>query len=145
MEIRPYVVQQYFGSELVDVEVETGFMETRLNKQHERETQPNRTSPFSLTFFVKLVAKQTKGKMIVNVIKKSQHSFYELFRSPFTFGMYPQRCYKTGGNCIFSTFKSFVGVSNPRPRPHDPQDADPTTLRYDNHSSNVILINQIIS
>ena len=27
----------------------------------------------------------------------------------------------------------------------DPQDADPTTLRYDSHSSNVVLINQIIS
>ena len=146
MEIRPYVVEQHFGSELVDIEVEIGFMETRLNKQNERETQPNRTSPFSLTFFVKLVAKQTKGKMIVNcVIKKSQHCFYELFRSPFTFRMYPQRRYKTGDNCIFSTFKSFMGVSNPRPRPYDPQDADPTTLRYDNHSSNVILINQIIS
>ena len=60
-------------------------------------------------------------------------------------GSYPQRCYKTGDNCIFSTFKSFMGVSNPRPRPYDPQDADPTTLRYDIHSSNVILINQIIS
>ena len=106
MEIRPYVVEQHFGSELVDIEVEIGFMETRLNKQNERETQPNRASPFSLTFFDKLVAKQTKGKMIVNVIKKSQHSFYELFRSLFTFGMYPQRCYKTGDNCIFSTFKS---------------------------------------
>ena len=106
MEIRPSV-EQHFGSELVDIEVEIGFMETRLNKQNEREKQPNRTSPFSLTFFVKLVAKQTKGKMIVIncVIKKSQHSFYELFRSPFTFGMYPQRYYKTGDNCIFSTFK----------------------------------------
>ena len=90
MEIRPCVVEQHFGSELVDIEVEIGFMETRLNKQNERATQPNRTSPFGLTFFVKLVAKQTKGKMTVIVIKKSQHSFYELFRSPFTFGMYPQ-------------------------------------------------------
>ena len=61
MEIRPYVVEQHFGSELVDIEVEIGFMETRLNKQNERETQPNRTSPFSLTFFVKLVAKQRKN------------------------------------------------------------------------------------
>ena len=52
-----------------------------LNKQNDRETQPNRTSPFSLIFFVKLMAKQTKGKMIVDVIKKSQHGFYELFRS----------------------------------------------------------------
>ena len=117
-----------------------------LKQTNERETQPNRTSPFSLTFFVKLVEKQTKGKINVNVIKKSQHSFYKLFRSPLTFGMYlVQMCYRTGDNCIFSTFKSFMGVSNPRPRPHDPQDADPTTLRYDNHSSNVILINQIIS
>ena len=60
-------------------------------------------------------------------------------------GSYPQRCYKTGDNCIFSTFKSVMGVSNRRPRPHDPQDADPMTLRYDIHSSNVILLNQIIS
>ena len=35
------------------------------------------------------MAKQTKGKMIADVIKKSQHSFYELFRSPFTFGILP--------------------------------------------------------
>ena len=145
MEIRPYVVEQHFGSELADIEVEIGFMETRLNKQNERETQPNRTSPFSLTFFVKLVAKQTKGKMIVDVIKKSQHSFYELFRSPLRNlwdpthrGVTRQEIY-----CILSTFKSFMGVSNPRPRPYDPQDVDPTTLRYDIHSSNVILINQI--
>ena len=38
-----------------------------------------------------------------------------------------------------------MGVSNPRPQPYDPQHADPTTLTYDIHSSNVILINQIIS
>ena len=81
------MIEQHFGSELVDIEVEIGFMETRLNKQNERETQPNRTSPFGLIFFVKLVAKQTKGKMIVDVIKKSQHSFYELFGSPFTIGI----------------------------------------------------------
>ena len=60
-------------------------------------------------------------------------------------GSYPQKCYKIGDDCIFSTFKSFMGVSNPRPWPYDPQDADPTTLRYDIHSSNAILINQIIS
>ena len=60
-------------------------------------------------------------------------------------GSYPQRCYKTGDNCIFSTFKSFMGVSNSRRRPYNSQDADPTTLTYDIHSSNVILINQIIS
>ena len=90
MEISPYVVEQRFGSELVDIEVEIGFMETRLKtNKNERETQPNRTSPFSLIFSVKLVAKQTKRKMIVHMIKKSQHSFYELFRSPFTFGMVP--------------------------------------------------------
>ena len=35
------------------------------------------------------MAKQTKGKIIVDVIKKSQHSFYELFRSQFTFGIVP--------------------------------------------------------
>ena len=46
MEIRLYVVEQHFGSELVDIEVEIGFMETKLNKQNEREMQPNRTSPF---------------------------------------------------------------------------------------------------
>ena len=50
MEIRPYVVEQHFGSELVDIEVEIGFMETRLNKQNEREKQPNRTSPLVLHF-----------------------------------------------------------------------------------------------
>ena len=85
MESRPYVVQQHFGSELVDIEVEIGFMETRLktNKMKEKRSQTG------LIFFVKLVAKQTKGKMIVDVIKKSQHSFYELFRSPFTFGIVP--------------------------------------------------------
>ena len=43
----------------------------------------------------------------------------------------------------FLCFQKFY-LSNPRPRPYDPQDADPTTLRYDIHSSNVILINQII-
>ena len=30
MEIRSNVVEQHFGSELVDIEVEIGFMETRL-------------------------------------------------------------------------------------------------------------------
>ena len=55
METRPngnqaLVVEQHFGSELVDIEVEIGFMETRLKKQNEREKQPNRTSPFSLNF-----------------------------------------------------------------------------------------------
>ena len=109
MEIRPYVVEQHFGSELVDIEVEIRFMETRLNKQNEREMQPIITSPFNLTFFVKLVAEQTKGKIIVNVIKKSQHSFYELFRSPFTFGMYPQRFYKTGD--VFSLLSKLLWVS----------------------------------
>ena len=126
MEIRPYVVEQHFGSELVDIEVEIGFMETRLktNKMKEKRSQTEHLL-LVLHFFVRLVAKQTKGKMIVNVIKKSQHSFYELFRSPFTFGIYPQRCYKTADNSIFSTFKSFMGVSNPydppRRRPYDPE------------------------
>ena len=87
------MVEKHFGSELVDIEVEIGFMETRLKtktmKEKHRFFEPNRTSPFSLIFFVKLVAKQTKGKMIADVIKKSQHSFYELFRSPFTFGIVP--------------------------------------------------------
>ena len=61
MEIRLYLVEQHFGSELVDIEVEIGFIETRL-KTNKMKEKPNRTSPFSLTFFVKLVAKQTKGK-----------------------------------------------------------------------------------
>ena len=41
METRPYVVEQHFGSELVDVEVEIGFMETRLktNKMKEKHNQ----------------------------------------------------------------------------------------------------------
>ena len=30
MDIRPDVVEQHFGLELVDIEVEIGFMETRL-------------------------------------------------------------------------------------------------------------------
>ena len=92
MEIRPYVVEQHFGSELVDIEVEIGFMETWLktNKMKEKRSQTEHLL-LVLHIFVKLVVKQTKGKMIVNVIKKSQHSFYELFRSPFTFGMYPQQ------------------------------------------------------
>ena len=75
MEIRPYVVEQHFGSELVDIEVEIGFMETRLktNKMKEKRSQ---------TEHLLLV-------LIADVIKKSQHSFYELFRSPFTFGIVP--------------------------------------------------------
>ena len=90
METRPYVVEQHFGSELVDIEVEIGFMETRLktNEMKEKRSQTEH-HPFGLIFFVKLVAKQTKGKMIVDVIKKNQHSFYKLFRSPFTFGIVP--------------------------------------------------------
>ena len=61
MEIGPYVVEQHFGSELVDIEVEIGFMETRLktNKMKEKRSQ---TEHLRLIFFVKLVAKQTKGK-----------------------------------------------------------------------------------
>ena len=41
MEIRPYLVEQHFGSELVDIEVEIGFMETRLktNKMKEKRSQ----------------------------------------------------------------------------------------------------------
>ena len=41
MEIRPYVVEQHFGSELVDIEVEIGFMESRLktNKMKEKRSQ----------------------------------------------------------------------------------------------------------
>ena len=37
MEIRPYVVEQHFDSELVDIEVEIGFMETRLGKKDEEK------------------------------------------------------------------------------------------------------------
>ena len=38
MEIRPYVVEKHFGSELVYIEVYIGFMETRLktNKKWKR-------------------------------------------------------------------------------------------------------------
>ena len=41
METRPYVVEQHFGSELADIEVEIGFMETRLktNKMTEKRSQ----------------------------------------------------------------------------------------------------------
>ena len=41
MEIRSYVVEQHFGSELVDIEVEIGFMETRpkTNKMKEKRSQ----------------------------------------------------------------------------------------------------------
>ena len=41
MEIRPYMVEQHFGSELVDIEVEIRFMETRLktNKMKEKLSQ----------------------------------------------------------------------------------------------------------
>ena len=90
MEIRPYVVEQHFGSELVDIEVKIGFMETRLktNKMKGKRSQTEHLL-LVLYFFVKLVGKQTKGKMIVVVIKNSQHSFYELFRSPFTFAIVP--------------------------------------------------------
>ena len=64
MEIRPYVVEQHFGSELVDIEVEIGLMETRLktNKMKEKRSQTKHL------LFVKLVVKQTKGKMIVDEI-----------------------------------------------------------------------------
>ena len=53
MEIRPYVVEQHFDSELVDIEVEIGFMETRLEKKDEEKRRlfkRNRTSPFSPYF-----------------------------------------------------------------------------------------------
>ena len=41
MEIRPYMVEQHFGSELVDIEVEIGFMETRIktNKMKVKRSQ----------------------------------------------------------------------------------------------------------
>ena len=39
MEIRPNVVEQHFGSELVDIEVEIGFMETRLKGELQRENK----------------------------------------------------------------------------------------------------------
>ena len=63
MEIRSYVVEQHFSSELVDVEVEIGFMETRLetNKMKEKPSQTEHLL-FGLIFFVKLVAKQLKEK-----------------------------------------------------------------------------------
>ena len=55
METRPYVVEQHFGSELVAIEVEIGFMETRLKQKNGREKrrffEPIKTSPFNLIFF----------------------------------------------------------------------------------------------
>ena len=41
MEIRPHMVEQHFGSELVNIEVEIGFMETRFktNKMKEKRSQ----------------------------------------------------------------------------------------------------------
>ena len=41
MEIRPYVVEQHFGSELVNIEVEIGFMKNRLktNKTTEKRSK----------------------------------------------------------------------------------------------------------
>ena len=53
---------------LVDIEVLIGFMETRYktNKMNEKHSQTEH-----LLCFVKLVAKQTKEKMIVDVIKES--------------------------------------------------------------------------
>ena len=59
------MVEQHFGPELVAIEVEIGFMETRV-KQKMKETQPKRTSPLRLIFFAKVVARQTKGKTIVD-------------------------------------------------------------------------------
>ena len=47
------MVEQHFGLELVAIEVEIGFMETRVEQKNERETQPKRTFPFSLIFFPK--------------------------------------------------------------------------------------------
>ena len=90
MEIRPNAIKQHFGSELVDIEVEIGFLETRLktNKMKEKRSQTEHLL-LVLYIFFKLVGKQTKGKMIVHEIKKSPHSFYELFRSPFTFRILP--------------------------------------------------------
>ena len=60
------MVEQHFGSELVAIEVEIGFMETRVKQKMKREMQPKRTSLFSPIFFVKVVARQNKGKMIVD-------------------------------------------------------------------------------
>ena len=84
METKPHVVEQHFCSELVAIEVEIGFMETRVKQKNERETQPKITSPFSLIFFAKAVARQTEGKMIedgvniasMNCLDKTQRSIH---------------------------------------------------------------------
>ena len=51
MEIRPYVVEQHFGSELVDIEVEIGFMETRL-KTNKMKEKRNQTEHLLLVSFI---------------------------------------------------------------------------------------------
>ena len=50
MEIRPYVVEQHFGSEFVDIEVEIGFMETRLKTKKMKEKR-SQTERLPLVFY----------------------------------------------------------------------------------------------
>ena len=89
------MVEQHFGSELVDIDVEIGFMEIRLktNKMKEKRRQTEHLL-LVLHFLSNWWGSKLKKKMIVDVIKKSQHSFYELFRSPFTFGIVPTKVLK---------------------------------------------------
>ena len=66
------MVEQHFGSELVAIEVEIGFMETRLKQKNEREKRrffEPKEHLFLVIFFAKVVARQTKGKLIVEGIK----------------------------------------------------------------------------
>ena len=72
METRPYVVEQHFGSELVDIEVEIGFMETRLktNKMEEKRSQTEHLL-LVLHFLSSWWRRKLKEKcMIVDVIEK---------------------------------------------------------------------------
>ena len=79
------MAEQHFGSELVAIEVEIGFMETKVKQKNERETQPKRTSPFSLILFAKVVARQTKGKMIVDGVNIASMNFLDETQSTIHF------------------------------------------------------------
>ena len=85
-------------------------------KEKRRSFDPNRKSPFSLIFYLK-VSKQTKGKMIAEVIKKMSHiaSMNCSDETQSTIHL----CDRTDRdvnysvtiqeiNVIFSTFKSFM-------------------------------------
>ena len=63
MEIRPHVVEQYFGSELVDIEVEIGFMETRL-KTNKMKEKPSQTEHLLLVLY--FLSNWLRGKLRKN-------------------------------------------------------------------------------